>query len=252
MFLPSPQGLLRTVAFGPGPDTVLALNGWSAAWEAWQPTFELLSTSMRCLSYDTRGTGDSPASAEAISFEGLVDDVFRVLDAHGVERCVLAGESLGGFIAVNAALRHPERLLGLALVASPPVVSPEATARLVAGARRDYPATVTLFARMCLGEPGTEHLQPWAEGLFRGATSETAVRLFEVCHGVAPKLAEVKVPTVVLHGTADQVVPVAAGRALAGAIPGARFVELQGAGHAPTVTRAVEVAEAIRGLAAGR
>lgn len=92
MFHPLGDHLLRTVAFGPRPATVLALNGWSAAWEGWQPTFEVLSASMRCLSYDTRGTGDSRMSPEAITFDALVDDVFRVLDAHRVSRCVLAGE----------------------------------------------------------------------------------------------------------------------------------------------------------------
>ena len=88
MFLRIDDRVLRTVAFGPGPDTVLALNGWSAAWEAWQPTFEVLSATMRCVSYDTRGTGHSPADPAAIHLDGLVDDVFRVLDAHRVERCV--------------------------------------------------------------------------------------------------------------------------------------------------------------------
>jgi pimeloyl-ACP methyl ester carboxylesterase len=249
MFLRSDDVLLRTVAFGPGPRSVLALNGWSAAWEAWQPTFELLSASMRCVSYDTRGTGDSPAPAAAITLSALVDDVIRVADAHALTNCVLAGESLGGFVALNAVLRAPTRFAGLVLVDAPPEVTAPSTARLVAGARADYRATVAMFARMCLGEPDTEHLLPWAEGLFLRTPPGVAVRLFEACYGAALDLAAVAVPTVVVHGTADQVVPIAAGRALAAAIPGARLVELHGAGHAPTVTRPAEVAAVIRALA---
>ena len=252
MFLRVDDRLLRTVAFGPGPDTVLALNGWSAAWEAWQPTFELLSGELRCVSYDTRGTGASSASPEQITLEGLVDDVFRVLDAHGIARCVLAGESLGGFVAIHAVLRDPSRFEGLALVAAPPVVSPEVTGPLVVGARRDYPATIRLFARMCLNEPDAAHLHPWAEGLFLGTAPEVAARLFEACYGVAPALEEIALPTVVVHGTRDLVVPAQAGELLARRIPGARLVSLPGAGHAPTVTRPAEVAEAILSVVRGR
>lgn len=246
MFLRSTESLLRTVAFGPGPSTVLALNGWSAAWEAWQPTFEHLSTDTRCISYDTRGTGSSRAAAESITLATLVDDVFRVLDAHGVDRCVLTGESLGGFVALNAALRDPSRFTGLVTVAAPPVVSPDAAGPLVAGARADYRATIELFVRRCFSEPGSEHLYDWGEQLFLSADPEVAARLFECCYGVVPDLGAVKVPTVVVHGDADQVVPVAAGRFLASAIPGARLVELARADHAPTVTRSQEVAEVLR------
>jgi pimeloyl-ACP methyl ester carboxylesterase len=248
MFIRHEGSVLRSVAFGPGPDTVLALNGWSASWEAWQPTFEVLSTTTRCISYDTRGTGSSPAPAEGLSLSTLVDDVFRVLDAHQVDRAVLAGESLGGFIALNAALRDPSRFGGLVTVGAPPVIDPEATRALVDGARRDYPATVAFFVRLCLSEPALEHLYPWGESLFLSAPGEVAARLFEVCHGTVPDLASVAVPTIVMHGTADHVVPVSVGRHLATTIPGARLVELHDACHVPTVTRPDDVAEAIRSL----
>ena len=79
-----------------------------------------------------------------------------------------------------------------------------------------------------------------------------AARLFECCYGRAPDLAAIEVPTVVLHGAADLVVPIDAGRALALAIPGAKFLELPGAGHAPTVTRPAEVAAAVRATAGRR
>lgn len=248
MFVRDGETVLHTVAFGPGPHTVLALNGWSSSWEAWQPTFEVLSTDTRCISYDTRGTGNSPFPAEGLSLDVLVDDVFRVLDAHGVERAVLAGESLGGFVALNAVLRDPSRFSGLVTVGAPPAVDPAATGPLVAGARSDYAATIEFFVTLCFNEPGCEHLHPWGRSLFLSAPGEVAARLFEVCHGTVPDLAAIGVPTVVVHGDADLVVPITAGRHLAATIPGARLVELPGAGHAPTVTFPHEVAAAIRSL----
>ncbi len=246
MFLHLTNATLRTVSFGPGPDTLLALNGWSASWEAWEPTFRELSTDWRCMSYDTRGTGASTADSTSITLDALIDDVFRVLDANDVEACVLAGESLGGFVGMHAALRDPSRFRALVLVAAPPSIRPESVGALAAGAREDYPETIRAFARHCLTEAGSEHLYRWGESLFLDADPEVAARLFECCYGLDPDLAAIRVPTVVVHGDADLVVPVEAGRAISLAIPGAQFVELPGACHAPTVTRPAEVAEVIR------
>ena len=91
--------LLSTVAFGSGPRTLVAHGGWVGSWELWQQPFELLSDEWRCISYDHRGTGESPVSPEQITPEALVDDLFAVLDAYGVRRCVLAGESLGTLVS---------------------------------------------------------------------------------------------------------------------------------------------------------
>ena len=248
MFVRDGETMLRAVAFGPGPHTVLALNGWSSSWEAWQPTFEVLSTDTHCISYDTRGTGNSPFPAEGLTLDLLIDDVFRVLDAHGVEKAVLAGESLGGFVALHAVLRDPSRFRGLVTVGAPPAVGPATTGPLVTGARSDYPATIEFFVALCLNEPDHEHLHPWGRSLFLSAPGEVAARLFEVCHGITPELAAITVPTVVVHGDADLVVPITVGRQLAATIPGARLVELPGAGHVPTVTWPREVAAAIRSL----
>jgi pimeloyl-ACP methyl ester carboxylesterase len=248
MFIATDDCLLRSVAFGPATTPVLALNGWSASWEAWQPTFEVLSTTTRCISYDTRGTGNSPAAPDTITLTTLVDDVFRVLDAHGVERCVLAGESLGGFVGMHAVLRDPSRFAALVTVGSPPEIGPPEQHPLVIGARANYPATVAAFVGMCFNEPNTEHLHPWGAQLFLSADPECAARLLEMGAGSPVDCAAITVPTVVVHGDIDGVVPFAVGEYLASAIPGARLVRLEGAGHAPTVTRPLEMADLLREL----
>lgn len=242
MFVTSGDVLLHSVATGPDPDPVLALNGWTASWQAWAPTFELLSRTRRCISYDTRGTAGSRCSADLVTLDALVDDVIRVMDAHQLERCLLAGESLGGFVALNAALRHPDRFTGLVLVAAAPVVDATSVGGLVSGARADYPATVRAFTRQCLSEPESNNLHAWGEQLFLGADPEAAARLFECCYGSVPRVDQISLPTAVIHGDADRVIPVDAGRYLAASIPVASYTELPGAGHAPTVTRPEDVA----------
>lgn len=243
MFLSLDDGaVLSTVAVGPDTRPLLALNGWSAAWQAWLPTFEIVSRHRRCVSYDTRGTGGSKAAASSITLSTLVDDAIRVLDAHGIERCTLAGESLGGFVALHAAIRHPDRFTDLVLVAAAPIVTEGIVGSRVDSARTDYPATIREFTRQCLNEPDAGHLHHWGAHLFLAASAEVAARLFECAYDQPADLVAVCRPTTVIHGDADAVIPVEVGRYLANTIPGARFVELAGVGHAPTVTRPIEVA----------
>jgi pimeloyl-ACP methyl ester carboxylesterase len=91
-------------------------------------------------------------------------------------------------------------------------------------------------------------LHHWGTTLFSTADPLVAARLFEACYDSIPDIASITVPTVVLHGDDDQVVPFAAGEYLAATIPGAEWIPLAGTGHAPTVTRPVEVADALRRL----
>jgi 3-oxoadipate enol-lactonase len=244
MILQHNDALLATVDIGPDDRPLIALNGWSASWQAWLPTFELLSRTRRCLSYDTRGTGGSFADPSSITLTNLIDDVFRVLDAHGIDRCTLAGESLGGFVAMHAVARDPGRFTDLVLVATTPAVPRESVGERIDGARRDYPATVREFTKQCLNEPDSTMWHHWGESLFLLADPEVAARLFECAFDYPVDPAAVTVPTTVVHGDADLVVPIDIGRFLARAIPSATLVELPGVGHAPTVVRPREVAAA--------
>lgn len=248
VFLVDREPRLHVVAVGSGPP-VLLLGGWSASWEAWEPTVGELSRSARCIAPDTRGTGWSAEGDGPITLGDLVRDVFRVLDSLDVERCVIAGESMGGLVALHAVARHPSRFSGVALVSTPSALDPRTTRAVIEGTLADYPATVRTFVHTCLPEAGTEHLLPWAEELFLSTRPVTAVQLLQAATGTPlPDLSGLGLPAVVVHGTADVVVPVTEADALAARLPRSRLVLLEGAGHAPTVTRPREVAEAIRSL----
>ena len=116
MFLKSPEVDLLVSSFGSGPRTLVAHGGWVGSGELWHAPFELLSTNWRCVTYDHRGTGGSLVREQPITFEHLVQDLFRVLDALKIEQCVLAGESSGAFVVLEAALRQPQRFTGLVIV----------------------------------------------------------------------------------------------------------------------------------------
>jgi pimeloyl-ACP methyl ester carboxylesterase len=244
---------VHAVSFGAGATTFLGLGGWVGNWEVWLEPFETLSTRWRCVAYDHRGSGETPVPPEALSPDGLIDDVLGVMDALSIDRCILAGESLGAVVAIGAALRAPERFTGLVLVDGAPAVSADIVRPLIVGSRADFAATLARFVDSCVPEPDSDHLKRWGRDMLRRSDAESGARILE-CHVDPPRpmpaLGELRLPTLVIHGTADAIVPIAIGRMTAKAIRGATLVELDGAGHVPTVTQPAAVVRAITDFAA--
>ena len=213
----------------------------------WQQPFQLMQDRWRCIGYDHRGSGASTAPPSAISPTALVDDLFTVLDSFGVERCVLAGESLGALTCVLALERDPSRFAGLVLVDGGYTVKIDNP--LIAGSRSNFPGTVHGFVDRCIPEPNSEHLRRWGRQILLRADPEAAARLFE-CHAeanVAPDLSAIRVPALIIHGELDAIIPLAVAEMAARAIPDSKLVVIPGAGHVPTMTRPEEVVAAING-----
>ena len=247
MFIPIDGHLLNAVAFGSGPVDFVAHGGWVGSWELWQDPFMLMQERWRCISYDHRGSGASTFPADTITPEALVDDLFAVHDHFSVEQCVLAGESLGALTCLQAVLREPQRFAGLVLVDGAPAADRERQSALVAGSRANFPATVHAFVEACVPEADSGHFRNWGRQILLRADPEAAARILEVHYeaGVAPALADVRVPTLVLHGELDHIVPLDIGRYVAASIPGAELVVIPGAGHVPSITRPHAVVDAI-------
>lgn len=252
MFLPVDGGLLNTVELGSGPATFVAHGGWVGNWELWQEPLRLMHRRWRCIAYDHRGSGATTFPPEAISPTALVDDLFHVLDRLEVETCVLAGESLGALTCALAVLRDPARFDGLVLVDGVAAASEQAMKPLVDGSRSDYPATVHAFAAACVPDPSEEHIRRWARQILLRAEPEAAARILESHYeqGIAPEHSRISVPTLLVHGDNDLIVPLAVAQSVAAAMPDAELVVLPGAGHVPTMTQPERVVEALERWAA--
>jgi pimeloyl-ACP methyl ester carboxylesterase len=241
---------LHALVFGEGPRTLLAVGGWTGSWEVWEePIAQLTAKGWRCIAYDHRGSGESPVDPAGITVEAMIEDVVGVLDALGVGGCVLAGESQGGAIAQYAAARQPSRFDGLVLSAPTPTGRREVGTAFPDLCRSDYLAAVAGFVERCFPEPDSDHIKRWARNILLRAEGEQAARILEMWRDedvldVDPR--QIAIPTVILHGSADPIVPIDVSRRLAELPPDVELVELAGVGHVPTVTRPDEVVAAIR------
>ncbi len=252
MFLQIGDVRLHALSFGAGPRTLLAVGGWTGSWEVWEePLAQLSADGWRCVAYDHRGAGESPVDPSRISVQHMVDDVASVMDAVGIERCVLAAESQGGAIAQYAAARWPERFAGLVLAAPSPARRAKGEGRnaFADACRADYPGTVDQFVAACFPEPDCEHVKRWAKNILLRAEPEQAARIVEMwADDDVPELDPhaITIPTLIVHGTADAIVPIEESRELAARLTDAELLEFEGSGHVPTMTRPDEVVAAIR------
>jgi pimeloyl-ACP methyl ester carboxylesterase len=250
-------------------DPLLLVMGFGLSAEAWTPMLPLLS-SQRVIYYDNRGTGTSEGPMDDLSIETFAEDAAAVLRDAGVSSAHVHGESMGGMIALQFTLAHPELVHTLALGATTaaPIrffpedpqgvldlfsgitlmaTDPEKGMDLVLPAvfspdyLRDNPSMRELFVQLAsAGAPS----QASVESTMRAMGDMTSGRAFDV----ADRLGEISVPTLVQHGTADRVIPVKAGRFLAEHIPHAEYQELEGAGHVYLMERPMEALPRLLGF----
>ena len=202
----------------------------------------------------TKLDGPSPAPAPqgqkappAYSLDDMADDAIGLLDALGLDKAHLCGASMGGMIAQCAAIRNPSRVLSLTSVYSTtgnrslPPPDPEVMDVLLTPApldREGYVEYMVLFIRMTTGK-GFPFDEAYARLISRRAYDRsfcpegTARQLRAIATQIDRRqaLASLRVPSLVVQGTDDPLVSVEAGRDLAGAIPGASLMLIEGMGH---------------------
>lgn len=176
----------------------------------------------------------------------MADDTAHLFDALGLDRVHLVGLSMGGMIAQEVAIRHPQRLISLTSIMSTPSANvgeptPEAQAALLAPTPRseEEAAELAVSTYRVVGSPGYPLNEEWLRALgaesFRRANDPAGVvrqlAAIIVSPDRRPALAEVTTPTLVIHGDSDPLIQPAGGEATAQAIRGARLVTYPGMGH---------------------
>jgi pimeloyl-ACP methyl ester carboxylesterase len=181
------------------------------------------------------------------TLEDMADDGFGLLDHLGIERAHVIGVSMGGMIAQTMAYRQPDRVLSLASMLSntgarwsgepSPLMYPYLLRKPPRDREGYIQHGINLFHK--IGSPGfprdDDQLREIAERSYdRGLNPAGSLRQLAAIIASGdrrPLLRKIKVPTVVVHGTKDKLVPASGARATAKAIPGARLVMIEGMGH---------------------
>ena len=265
-----------------GDPSILLVMGASAQGIMWPDEFcEALATGGRhVIRYDNRDTGRSTCfdfAEQPYTLNDMAADAVGVLDAYGIGAAHVVGASMGGMIAQTVAINHPERVLTLTSIMSTP--GGAAVARATQGEAVDDalpgpdPKVIEALAGQLTNPPTTREERIEASvRLWRALTGtasdfdEAAVRAREAVvldratnidaamnHGLAiaaspdrdDALASVTAPTLVIHGTADPILPFPHGEATAKAVPGAQLMPLDGVGHdlptrlLPTIAAAI-------------
>lgn len=215
----------------------------SPLWAHW---IDFLFRHFLCIRYDERGCGMSDWDVADLSPEHGLSDLEAVVDAAGIAQpFVLMGMSHGAAIAIEYAAKHPERVshlilyggyaLGINHVADPKLREMNRAVSDVVrlGWGSDNPMFRQLFTSRLIPDSMPAQLDWFNEQCRRTTSAANAGRLLAARGDVDVRelLAQVRVPTLVLHVSGDKIAPLEQGRQLAARIPGARFVQLESRNH---------------------
>ena len=238
---------------GESPTDIILVPGWVSHIEyAWEQTFyarflHQLASFCRLIILDRRGTGLSDPVAQLPTLEKRMEDVRAVMDAAGSERAALFGISEGGPMCTLFAATYPQRTASLVLYGTfakgswdpeyPWGSTDEEVEKRLNKLENDWGSGITAERFAPNLAQNKEFLQSWGK-FERFSLSPGRVRLLwqmaRDCD-VRHVLPVIRVPTLVLNRSGDQVTPIEGARYLAEHIPGAKYIELTGEDHFPWV-----------------
>ena len=241
---------------GQGPAVVFS-HGSMMDRTMFEPQLEALSDHYRVVAFDHRARGarwEGP-----YSLYDLADDCVRLLDSLQIERCVIAGMSMGGWMALRVVLRHPDRIDGLALIASSGLSYSEADQsnweqhyRRFLGAAQVGRDHALEEARICFSDSTRgnrpEMVQHWVErwAAYRGDAVYHEVCSWLMQDDISERLATIDVPAVAIHGLEDEAIGIEDARTTVAAIGSAYLVPIPGAGHTVNLESPDQVNAALR------
>ncbi|WP_295042914.1 alpha/beta hydrolase [uncultured Paracoccus sp.] len=236
---------------------VVLIHGWPLNSDSWEyQAVPLAEAGYRVVSYDRRGFGRSDQPWNGYDYDTLADDLAAVMDGLDLDDATLVGFSMGGGEVARYMSRHGGRVSQVVFVSSvvpgmlksdsnPDGITPDLLDQMQAGLRQDRPAFLTDFFKDFYGQSLVSGVsQPvldWSRDMAMMASPRATLECVTAFGttdftGDVPHL---KVPTLIVHGTGDKTVPIAAtARRLANMLPEATLIEYGNAPHGLTATHA--------------
>lgn len=224
-------------------EAIVFSHGFFMSGGMFDPQVQALKDRYRCITWDERGHGETVTSPDPFTYWDSADDLFGLLDHLGIEKAVLAGMSQGGFLSIRAALARPERVNALILIDSQPGPENPDTLegynQLIAAwtAPGGPPQEVVDTVSAIILGAGFDDPR-WMEAA-RNMEPVTVNQIYETLttrDDVTPRLGEITIPVLVLHGDQDAAISVDVARAYVTQLPNGELVEVEGAGHAANLT----------------
>jgi len=220
-------------------DPLVMIMGFTAGRSGWMRQIRFFKKYYRVITFDNRGAGKSDRPPGPYSTRMMAGDTVKLMDFLGLEKAHIVGMSMGGMIAQELAINYPQRVMKLVLAST--------------YANRDktsgHVVAQTEFARLSpeqrtaamVGLAFNKPYYRFAFGLiarimtrFTKASDRVGVEgQSDACvnHDTLDRLSLIKAPTLVIVGTGDRLIKPASSEVIAGGIPGARFVKVQGGSH---------------------
>jgi pimeloyl-ACP methyl ester carboxylesterase len=252
---------IDVVELGAG-DPIVFIHGHAGSWTNWLEQLPVLARSHRVVAMDLPGFGRSPLPEHAISITEYARDVEAVMEQLGIDTAVVVGNSMGGFIAAELAIRFPARVSGLVLVSAAGLSTKYAQmpARFMANAMyergleviapltRVPPRRAARLARrrrlrgaalyLVAAHPQSLHpAMAWELVRGSGAPAVAAGSAAIARYDFRDRLPEIACPTLIVWGDTDRTVPPSAADEFMRLIPGSRKVIFEDTGHLPMIER---------------
>jgi 3-oxoadipate enol-lactonase len=255
----TPSSLAAALSYtdrgGGGAAPLVLLHGFPLDRRMWDAQVERLSEHHRVIAPDLRGFGQSRRS-DPFTIESLADDVHLFLDQLGALPCVLAGLSMGGYVALAYAKKYPADLRGLILLDTKAEADTAdgkaAREKMIQLVRSSGAAAVAEQMLPKMIAPAALESRPDVVKTMRqimencpAHTIEYALKAMRDRKDRTGELPSIKCPTLVIVGDADAITPPAVAEKMAGAIPGAKLEVVRGAGHMSPLEQPEHVNRAI-------
>jgi pimeloyl-ACP methyl ester carboxylesterase len=241
-----------------GPPLVM-IRGFASSIRSWNGVDHDLASDHLTVVFDNRGIGRSSSPSGTYSVAGMADDVIAVLDDAGLDSAHVMGTSLGGMIAQELALRCPQRVRSLTLAATTPgkkrgmALRPKSVLAIAAGVLLPAPLRSRLTALATLSADARRShpaLVEYRTGVLRKNPTPLAGLVGQAFaifgHRAVDRLAAISIPTLVIHGDADNLIDHQNAERLAELIPRARLESWRGVGHDLATEAPSRLAESVR------
>ena len=225
-------------------EPLLLIQGMSGTHLSWGDPFAGALDGFDVVSYDHRGIGRSARIDTPFSIVDLAEDAAALLDALGWESAHVLGISMGGMVAQELALRHPERIrtltLGCTYCGGPgSELAPQATIERLSAGMLSGDRELAIRTGFEINVSAAFAAQDGAYDTFRAMAKALPAPVPVIMlqmqaiagHDTSARLPTLAAPTLVIHGDQDQMLPVGNGRLIASLVPGARLEILEGVGH---------------------